>query len=563
MNYAAYHITLDIHKTGSQVALSMIRGENRRKIVISLVENGKPYKITEGCIANFAAVKPDGKYIYNSCNIDFKNNLIIYEITTYQTTAAIGEVKCQIELIGGDGGVLFSPTFSLVVSDKLYHQEPIVASSEEFNALTAYLANLQQKFSNREFEADLSPAIVCTSAGNVITISDSSESCFEAFNIYGESTQDGIPTPEKPVEIISAGACKSFNYDENLYDDTQQDRSTKLQEVFIPANMEFTVGVYSSGGKSQYNACFVFDDALDENTKVIETNASTGWVTKHFKFKYTVKAVKFYSIDSDTYRTIDKIMVCYGKQQINDTSYKPYPEDAITAEGLRSLYGSGGSITVTITDGTENNVQNLVIETPNELRAVGDCRDYIDFVKGVKVKNCEKIKYNGDNITTDFISSTGALTDGATVIYALSEPVEIPLTPEQIAQFKPLKTNYPLTVISNDENVFMKVGYRADTKNFIKKMAGSTTKISSVVLSASKWVGSASLYSQVVTIPGVTENSKIDLNPTVEQLSIFHNKDISFVIGNKNGVTTAYCIGQKPTNDYTMQVTITEVAINA
>ena len=152
MNYAAYHITLDIHKTGSQVALSMIRGENRRKIVISLVENGKPYKITEGCIANFAAVKPDGKYIYNSCNIDFKNNLIIYEITTYQTTAAIGEVKCQIELIGGEGGVLFSPTFSLVVSDKLYHQEPIVASSEEFNALTAYVADLQRRLANDEFK---------------------------------------------------------------------------------------------------------------------------------------------------------------------------------------------------------------------------------------------------------------------------------------------------------------------------------------------------------------------------------------------------------------------------
>jgi hypothetical protein len=66
----------------------------------------------------------------------------------------------------------------------------------------------------------------------------------------------------------------------------------------------------------------------------------------------------------------------------------------------------------------------------------------------------------------------------------------------------------------------------------------------------------------VVTVAGATKNSKIDLNPTVEQLSIFHTKDLAFVVGNRNGTLTVYCIGQKPTNDYTMQVTITEVATN-
>ena len=91
---------------------------------------------------------------------------------------------------------------------------------------------------------------------------------------------------------------------------------------------------------------------------------------------------------------------------------------------------------------------------------------------------------------------------------------------------------------------------------------GATARISYVTLFESRWVGSDGLYSQVVTIPGATKNSKIDLNPTVLQLSIFHNKDISFVVGNNNGSITVYCIGQRPTNDYTMQVTITEVATN-
>ena len=83
--------------------------------------------------------------------------------------------------------------------------------------------------------------------------------------------------------------------------------------------------------------------------------------------------------------------------------------------------------------------------------------------------------------------------------------------------------------------------------------------IGEVTLYASKWAGSGSLFSQVVTITGVTENSQVDLTPSVEQLSIFYNKDISFVTENEDGVVTVYAIGQKPTNDYTIQVTITEV----
>ncbi len=87
-------------------------------------------------------------------------------------------------------------------------------------------------------------------------------------------------------------------------------------------------------------------------------------------------------------------------------------------------------------------------------------------------------------------------------------------------------------------------------------------KISSVTLYADQWVGEASPYSQSVEISGATINSKINLNPTVEQLNIFYNKDISFVVENDDGNITVYCIGQKPTNDYTMQATVMGVHID-
>lgn len=95
-----------------------------------------------------------------------------------------------------------------------------------------------------------------------------------------------------------------------------------------------------------------------------------------------------------------------------------------------------------------------------------------------------------------------------------------------------------------------------------EKLGGSTissARIGEVLLKSSGWVGNASPYSQVVTINGVTENSQVDLTPSVQQLAIFYEKDLAFVTENEGGVVTVYAIGQKPMNDYTIQVTITEV----
>lgn len=86
-------------------------------------------------------------------------------------------------------------------------------------------------------------------------------------------------------------------------------------------------------------------------------------------------------------------------------------------------------------------------------------------------------------------------------------------------------------------------------------------KIADVTLLSSGWIGDASPYSQVVSVEGVTPNSQVDLTPSVEQLSIFHQKDLAFVTENDNGVVTVYAIGDRPANDYVIQATITEVSV--
>lgn len=82
---------------------------------------------------------------------------------------------------------------------------------------------------------------------------------------------------------------------------------------------------------------------------------------------------------------------------------------------------------------------------------------------------------------------------------------------------------------------------------------------SSVTLLASAWKGDGNAYSQVVEIPGVTPNTKVDLQPTSDQLVEFHYKDLAFVAENDGGTVTIYTVGDKPVNDHTIQVTKTEV----
>ncbi len=87
-------------------------------------------------------------------------------------------------------------------------------------------------------------------------------------------------------------------------------------------------------------------------------------------------------------------------------------------------------------------------------------------------------------------------------------------------------------------------------------------RVSEITLTAANWTErSMNLYSQEVSISGVTEYSQVDLTPSVEQLVVFYEKDLAFVTENENGTVTVYAIGQKPSNDYTMQVTITEVNV--
>lgn len=88
---------------------------------------------------------------------------------------------------------------------------------------------------------------------------------------------------------------------------------------------------------------------------------------------------------------------------------------------------------------------------------------------------------------------------------------------------------------------------------------GSNVSMDTLNVPASTWKGGESPYSQVVSVVGLTINSKIDIQLSAEQMQLFHNKNVSFTVVNDKGVVTIYAIGDKPDVNCEFQITLTEV----
>lgn len=154
MNNSIHRISLDIHDTASQASINAKKGDTARSIYITLQENGKPYRIAEGCYAVLSGVKPDGNFLFNDCTI--KDNIIAYDFTE-QTVPAVGQVNCEVILYDANNNRITSPHFVIIVNDVVYNDEEVVSSDEATALITAtadakaITAEVEQKLANGEF----------------------------------------------------------------------------------------------------------------------------------------------------------------------------------------------------------------------------------------------------------------------------------------------------------------------------------------------------------------------------------------------------------------------------
>ena len=128
MDSLIHKINLDCLRKDSQAIVNAKIGEaSGRKIVFTLYEGRAPFFVPSDATVVFRAKKPSGAVLYNNCVVD--DGKIEYTITS-QTVAEKGVFPCEIQIIGADNKVIYTPCITLNVTENLYSDTEVESSNE-------------------------------------------------------------------------------------------------------------------------------------------------------------------------------------------------------------------------------------------------------------------------------------------------------------------------------------------------------------------------------------------------------------------------------------------------
>lgn len=266
---------------------------------------------------------------------------------------------------------------------------------------------------------DAANAIICSASGEAITIVDGSNYPLKGLNVYGKSTQDGDPTPDNPVEIVSLPAPVI-----TVTNGTEENIQTLT--ITTPESLP-GIPVTSDGN---------YTDADGQM-----------WVCDEVDMARGVYIQRIATIDLSTLSTWTKGT---GNGWANASAF----------------YSSNALPDAVIIDGYETiaNIlcNRLVVGKPSNI--AGTMVNRVGQGTGTSLY----VSIEGIETAEDLIAY---LNENETIVqYILALPIETALTDDEIAAYQALHTNYPSTTISNNAGAYMSIKYVADTKTYIDNL---------------------------------------------------------------------------------------------
>lgn len=357
--------------------------------------------------------------------------------------------------------------------------------------------------------------LIGSETGNPLAVDDAFPAPLCGLNVYGRSTQNGTPTPDAPVPIISAGDSGSLTVKvtgKNLWSGKNTEHYWMgnnetvnyecissdyipikgSQTIYAGFSYDWFLGLTCydskknkiSGSEQHINDT---EENIEKEYRIVPGKAKTPGNTAFIKFMFSKYESKPY------------VSTVEGK-------YEPYREQLLTLPTPTGLPGipvtSGGNY-------TDSTGQQWVC-------------DEADLTRGVRVQRIYKVDVDGENVKFEqageycnltqrnlpaalyevgekayCISTLSSLSwyfnkdyfflyliaanladqlnesckkQLGKVYYALATPIETPLTPDEIAAYKAITTYGPDTVVQAGDGAWVKLEYQRDVNIAIKKL---------------------------------------------------------------------------------------------
>ena len=255
--------------------------------------------------------------------------------------------------------------------------------------------------------------LVGTETGNPLSVDDAFSAPLCGLTVYGKSTQDGTPTPDAPVPIVSAGDGGSVAV-------TLSDGNGKTQTLTLPTPNGLSGIPVTSGGNytDQSGQQWVCDEVdLERGVRVQRVTTIVFSNNRGFALEVTNNGIRF-SRESKDLKKVDTTTA-----------------DSSAFCSALALGNAGATWT-----------------TPNV------------FTINIKLY----VRFEG-------ITSLGELQQylqqtPMSLTAILETPIETPLTPAEIAAYKALTAYAPDTVVQAGEGAGIKLDYQRDVNIAIKRI---------------------------------------------------------------------------------------------
>ena len=248
MNHSNYWISLDINKIKSQLNLTLKQGETGRTIHISLTEDGRPYQISEGCYATFAASKSvNNETVILSHGCTIQDNTIKYSVQP-ETTAHTGLVECEIMLYSADDQLIISSSFSITVFNNTYTEVEDESPKEQgtlaklISEANALIYNVNKSLKDGDLKGVGITSIKKTATeGDVdtytITLSDDTFYTFTVTNANLDNAYKHISVLEKVLYEWVKADLDNYNgategYDKAYYTSKDYEKPTHMKGIY-------------------------------------------------------------------------------------------------------------------------------------------------------------------------------------------------------------------------------------------------------------------------------------------------------------------------------------------